>query len=82
MKKFVFVLMAAASSLAFVNCSGDDDSGSQDCFDCSLMGVNTEYCYTEGEDHYTMTVMGQSEDIPLNGASWADVKEGLQSICN
>lgn len=79
--------MTAVASLAFVNCSSDDDKGgSRDCFDCNLMGVNTEYCHTEGDDFYVMTVsiagQSQSENVPLDGASWSDVKEGLELICN
>ncbi len=33
MKKFTFILLTVASSLAFVNCSSDDDKGTvMDCY--------------------------------------------------
>lgn len=81
MKKLTFILLAVAGSMAFVNCSSDDDKGGSDCFDCGFMGIETKYCYNEGNDYYTVTVMGQSENVPLEGASWSDVKEGLQAVC-
>lgn len=82
MKKLTFILLTVASSLAFVNCSSDDDKGGgEDCFDCNFI-VNTKYCYVDGNDYYTVTVMGETENVPLEGASWSDVKEGLQMVCN
>lgn len=33
MKKLTFILLAVAGSLAFINCSGDDDKGS--AIDCA-----------------------------------------------
>ncbi|NLN32224.1 MAG: hypothetical protein GX159_01340 [Flavobacteriaceae bacterium] len=81
MKKLTFILLAVAGSLAFVNCSSDDDKGGKDCFDCNMI-VTAKYCYEDGNDYYTVEVMGQSENIPLEGESWANIKAGLQEICD
>lgn len=83
MKKITLIALTVVGSLAFINCSSDDNSGSkQDCFDCTLMGAKAKYCHTEGNDFYTVTVAGQSQKIPLGKASWADTKADLQSICD
>lgn len=82
MKKLTFILLAVAGSLAFVNCSSDDDKGGgKDCFECNLI-LTMEYCYEEGNDYYTVTVMGEKENVPLDGESWADIKAGLQQACS
>jgi len=76
MKKFTFVLLTVASSLAFVNCSSDDDKGGDDCFECTELGVTVKYC-KKGDNEATMTVVGTgvSQTIPLGGMTWAEFKE-------
>ncbi|GLB54042.1 hypothetical protein NBRC110019_30830 [Neptunitalea chrysea] len=85
MKK-LFLASAIVASLCFVGCSSDDDSGEggtsgTDCFDCTLAGMSTEFCYTDGDDTYTITVMGVETEQSLGGLDWEDVKEGLQATC-
>lgn len=79
MKKLTFILLTVATSLAFINCSSDDDNGSEDCFDCKMI-ITSKYCYTEGDKFYRVTVAGQTENVPLNGASWSEVKSGLEQL--
>lgn len=86
MKKFIYASMAVAA-MAFVSCSDDDDSSSEaanatDCFECTTIAGDMKYCYTEGDDYYTMTVMEIDTEMPLNGQSWEDTKQGLQMLCN
>lgn len=80
MKKIAFILLAVAGSLSFINCSKDDDGG-RDCFDCNLF-VKMQYCYNEGDDYYTISFLGQHEEVSLDGATWGEVKSGLQEACN
>lgn len=80
MKKFAFIFLATAGSLLFVNCSNDDDGG-RDCFECQLF-TQMKYCYNQGDDYYTVSFLGQSERVSLDGASWSEVKNGLQEACN
>lgn len=84
MKKLTFVLLTVASSLAFVNCSNDDDKGGEDCSSCGIMGAEMKICYTEGNDYYTMTVTGGgSQNIDFaEGESWADVKSDFDAACD
>lgn len=81
MKKLFITLTIA--SLVFTSCSKDDDGGKkEDCFNCTEMGVTIKYCYTEGNDFYTVTFAGQTVEQPLNGESWSDIKEDLQELCD
>ncbi|GEM_PF-1092724 len=84
MKKFIFVLTVAASSLAFVNCSSDDDGGSEDCASCGFMGIETKICYTEGNSYYTLSVTGgNSQNIEFEeGETWAEVKSSFEEGCD
>ncbi|MFA5618690.1 MAG: hypothetical protein WDA08_00140 [Weeksellaceae bacterium] len=82
MKKIAIICMMAFGSMAFMACSSDDGGSGPECFDCSIMGFTTKYCYTAGDDFYTMEVMGVSEEIPLEGANWNDIKSILQQACN
>lgn len=81
MKKIAFIFTILAGTLAFTNCSSDDDKGSTDCFDCDLF-VTATYCHTDGDDFYTMTVAGQTENIPMEGESWEEIKAALQQVCS
>ncbi len=85
MKKFIYASMVVAA-MAFVSCSDDDDSSSEasstDCFTCEIMGIETEYCYTDGDDYYTVTMMGQSVETPLSGTSWSSLKSTLEAVCD
>lgn len=81
MKKFGFILMLAVSSLAFVNCSGDDDGGG-DCFSCDATGSVVEYC-KKGSDEYTVSVGGHVvQTLPLGDMSWEEFKSSMQEACN
>lgn len=80
MKKLFITLTIA--SLVFTSCSKDDDGNSADCFDCKIQGSTVKYCYTSGDDFYTMTFMGQTQNVPTDGESWADIKETLQLLCD
>lgn len=79
MKKIAFIFMILAGSLAFTNCSSDDDNGGADCFDCELLGATL--CHTEGDDFYTITVQGHTENVPLEGESWEEIKSDMQDFC-
>lgn len=79
MKKLFFTL--AFASLVVVSCSKDDDDNKMDCFDCKLQGTTVKFCYTSGDDFYKMTFMGQTQEVPLNGETWEEVKEGLEVLC-
>lgn len=84
MRKALLMVVATFGSIALMNCSSDDNKDSkQDCFNCSEMGgVTTKFCYTEGDNFYTLTAAGQSQKIPLQGATWEDVKKTLKEACN
>lgn len=84
MKKFTFVLLTVASSLAFVNCSSDDDKGGEDCSSCGFMGIETRICYTEGNSYYTMTMTGgEPQTVELEeGETWAEVKSSFEAACD
>lgn len=80
MKKLFFTLLVTS---LIVSCSKDDDGGSKkDCFDCNLQGTTIKYCYEEGKDFYTVTILGQTTEMPLHGESWSEIKEGYQSLCD
>lgn len=50
MKKFIFVLTVAASSLAFVNCSSDDDKGSAvDCYQLAQNIADASQAYMQNQ---------------------------------
>lgn len=77
-----FMIAAVIIVLAISSCKKDDDDSSDtDCFDCLANGVTTEYCYTDGDDHYVFTGNGTVADVPLNGVSWSDWKTALQAAC-
>ena len=84
MKKLTFILLAVAGSLAFVNCSSDDDKGGEDCSSCGFMGIETKICYTEGNSYYTMTVTGgTSQNVEFaEGETWAEVKSSFDAACD
>ncbi len=81
MKKFTFVLMTAVASLAFVNCSSDDDGGN-DCFSCGSGASEIKYC-KKGDDKYTVTVGGVvTQEFSLDGESWEDFRADMQELCD
>ena len=84
MKKITLTILTVVASLAFMNCSSDDDKGQkkQECIDCEIMGSNSTYCYTEGDTFYTINSSGESDKVPLEGASWSDAKMLLKELCN
>lgn len=75
------MIAAVIIVLAISSCKKDDDSSDTDCFDCLANGVTTEYCYTDGDDHYVFTGNGIEADVPLNGVSWSTLKAALQAAC-
>lgn len=82
MKKLTFILLAVVGSMAFVNCSSDDDKGGgKDCIECNMI-ITAKYCHVDGDDFYTVEVMGETESVPMDGESWADIKAGLQAACD
>lgn len=83
MKKFL-VAAALAACVSFVGCKKDDDSSGSEsgCFTCSVSGLEIEYCYVSGEDHYTVTMMGISQEVPLGDATWSEIKSGLEAACD
>lgn len=82
MKKGLLIAFTVLGSMAFINCSSDDnDGGSNNCVECKQGGVTAKYCYNEGDNFYTMTVAGTSQKAPLAGQSWEDVKEVLKAAC-
>jgi hypothetical protein len=79
MKKLTFILMAAAS-LAFMNCSGDDDGG--DCFSCDATGEAVKYCKS-GDNNYSVSVGGiEVGEYPLGDMTWEEFKADTQEACN
>lgn len=83
MKKLTFILLAVVGSMALVGCSSDDDKGGQDCASCGFMGIETKICYTEGNDYYTMSITGgSSQNVDLDGESWADIKSSFEAGCD
>lgn len=82
MKKFVFAVLVAVVMISFSSCSKDDDGGNKkDCFNCSMEGQTIKFCHTEGDDFYTMSAGGQSQEIPLDGDNWEETKDFLQELC-
>ena len=83
MKKILFV--AAIAAMTFTSCNKDSgsDEKSEDCFDCETASATITYCHTDGEDVYTMKVLGQTvdQDIP-EGTTWEELKSSLQEACN
>ena len=85
MKNFRLLSMTALVVFSMLTaCSSDDDSGpTQDCFDCVVEGQTSTYCYTTGDDFYTVTSGDQEIEVDLmEGQTWAQTKQGLQMICN
>jgi len=51
-----------------------------ECFACNDSG--TEYCYTTGDDFYTVEITGQdAQPIPLNDNSWAFILSSAREFC-
>ncbi len=81
MKKFTFVLLTAVCSLAFVNCSSDDDKGGDDCFNCGSGAAQIKYC--KKGDKYTVSIGGVvTQEFPLGDQSWEEFRTEMQEICN
>lgn len=79
MRKILFI--ALFGLLIIFSCKKDDDTPTTDCFDCTVQTVTSTFCYTEGEDHYTLTLSGVDTDVLLNGQSWITIKAALQIPC-
>lgn len=67
-----------ATAVTISSCSKKDKD---DCYSCSLDGENVSFCYTEGNDFYTLTISGETQEVPLNGQSWSSVKASKKAIC-
>ena len=51
-----------------------------DCFTCN--DTNTQYCYVEGNDFYTISVDNATPtQTELNGQTWEEIKAQLQDDC-
>ena len=78
MKKAIQII-TLIFTLLLVSC-GADDSVNQECFTCE--NTLTEYCISQGDDFYTVSVNGATETtVPLNGAYWSDVRAQLEEEC-
>jgi hypothetical protein len=52
-----------------------------DCYTCTA--TNTEYCYTNTNDFYTVSINETSPvEIPLNSTSWEDLKTAFEENCD
>lgn len=73
------LLLIIASSLLFLSCSSDDDSGN--CFDCRTSGIKIQYC--KSGDNYTVTTigMGVTHEYPLGDQSWEEFKAEMEELC-
>jgi len=53
----------------------------EDCYTCTA--TNTEYCYTEGNSFYTLSINGAEDvNMELNGALWTDLRAGFEANCD
>ena len=85
MKKILFLI--AVTAITFTSCKKDDPKSNEDCFDCttSAQGISTTstYCYTDGDNFYTVTVSGNSQQVEIpEGSNWEEIKAGLELICD
>lgn len=81
MKKFTLVMFTLVASIAFINCSGDDDGGGN-CFNCDATGSVIKYC-KKGNDQYTISVGGVVMSTgDLGDMTWEEFKSSMQEACN
>jgi len=84
MKKQILMLRAGlmvaviAGMTTLLSCAKNDKD---DCFSCSLDGEKVSFCYSEGNDFYTLTIAGETTKVPLDGQSWSSVKAAKKAIC-
>ncbi len=65
--------------ILLAQCENSDPT--TDCYTCS--DTNTQYCYTFGDDYYTITVDGETPTQEnLNGESWANLKSSFVTDCD
>lgn len=64
-----------------MSCSSSDSDDEDIVMDCATCN-ETEICYEEGQDFYTVSVDGGTVEMPLNGMSWTTVKADFESNCN
>ena len=76
--------MTALVALSMLTaCSKDDDGPAADCFDCTISGQTSRYCYVEGRDYYSVTIGGQVLEVDFQeGQTWEDTKAGLELGCD
>ena len=79
---FIRLVVVAAIGLGATYASGCAKKDKQDCFTCNTGGESVNFCYTEGNDFYTMTIDGDVQEIPTNGRSWSSIKSDKQAVCD
>jgi hypothetical protein len=81
MKKFTLVAFTLLGSLAFMGCSGDDDSGGG-CFTCSATGQAMKYC-KKGSNQFTVEVGGiVIQTGNLGDQTWEEFKADMLELCD
>ncbi|MEP1489072.1 MAG: hypothetical protein ABJK28_11645 [Algibacter sp.] len=73
MKKIMLSALLIGA-LGFTSCGSDDDGGeetTETCETCTLQSIESKYC-DNGDGTITITVAGQSQEVPLSGVSFSD----------
>ncbi len=79
---FIKLVAVVAIGLGTTFTTGCSKKDKKDCFVCETGGDSVNFCYTEGNDFYTMTVDGEVQEIPTNGRSWSSIKSDKQAACS